>query len=207
MSALVLSSLLIVLATSIHRRILRPRHRVYLLVRQPSSIWTTGCDSDRSLPRSSFTRAHLLVLRHLPFKLHRIGKNAAMRPLLTLRILLVDLFQIDFMMFVLILGLLTPMTTIVMWIFHHRSRHKAVITRLELIDRIPSRLAALNVLLSRPSTIFILSAPLFVIHRPLVVVLQTVIHIIAFCRFALNIYWLVSNFFRINDFITIQIKY
>ena len=186
--ALVLSSLLVVLAASIHRWILRPRHRVDLLIGQASSIWATSRDSDRSLPRcSTFPRAYLLVLRHLPFELHRIRKGAPMRPFLTLCILLVDLFQVYFVMLVLVLRQISPMTAIVVWIFHHRSRHQAIISSWVVIYGIPSRSAPLNVLLSRPGAILLLSAPLFVIHRSLVVVLQTVIHIIAFRRFALKI--------------------
>ena len=126
--ALVLSSLLVVLATSIHRWILRPRHGVDLLISQASSVWASSYDLDRSLPRwPSFPRACLLVLIHLPFELHGIRKRTAMWPLLTLCILLVDLLQVYFVMLVLLLRQVVPSIRLVAWIFHHRSGHDAII--------------------------------------------------------------------------------
>lgn len=49
-----------------------------------------------------------------------------MRPLLTLCILLVDLLQVYFVMLVLLLRQV-PSIRLVVWIFHHRSGHDAII--------------------------------------------------------------------------------
>ena len=106
--SLILSSLLIVLAASVHRRVLRPCHRVHLLISQSNNILTGGRCLARTVSR--LARPDLLVLHHLPLKLDSIRQGGALRPLLTLRILLVYLFQVYLVMLILLMAHIVPST-------------------------------------------------------------------------------------------------
>ena len=101
--ALILTSLLVVLAVSIHGWLLRPSQVVDLLVSHlgHSSRWLPVLGSLALAGRHCLLLGGLI---HLALELDRVRQRASLRPLLTLGILLVDLLQVDLVMLVLVLA-------------------------------------------------------------------------------------------------------